>query len=108
MEATLQDYSTVRVRPESKDSMQDDQASHRRRVLWAAGIIGFALGGFFDGILLHQVLQWQHLFSLVPGERWRDIGSQILMDAWFQVLHYVIACVGLWLLWTARPSPAAI
>ena len=31
--------------------------------------LGFALGGFFDGIVLHQVLQWHHLLSAVdaPG-----------------------------------------
>ena len=74
----------------------------RRRLIWAGAIIGFSLGGFFDGILLHQVLQWHHLFSLVPGEMWRDIRNQILMDGWFHVLHYAIALVGLWLLWSAR------
>lgn len=74
----------------------------RRPLAWAAATIGFALGGFFDGILLHQVLQWHHLFSLVPGETWRDIGNQILMDGWFHVFHYGVAAVGLWLLWTAR------
>jgi uncharacterized membrane protein len=72
------------------------------RLALAGGIIGFALGGFFDGILLHQVLQWHHLFSLVPGEIWRDIRMQILMDGWFHVLHYLIALVGLWLLWRGR------
>jgi uncharacterized membrane protein len=72
------------------------------RLSRAGGVLGFALGGFFDGILLHQVLQWHHLFSLVPGERWRDIKNQILMDGWFHVLHYLIAVVGLWLLWQAR------
>jgi len=82
--------------------MSNQQSAVRRRLAWAGGIIGFALGGFFDGILLHQVLQWHHLFSLVPGETWRDIRMQILMDGWFHVLHYWIACVGLWLLWNAR------
>jgi uncharacterized membrane protein len=72
------------------------------RLAFAGGVLGFALGGFFDGILLHQVLQWHHLFSLVPGEAWRDIKNQILMDGWFHVLHYAIAIVGLWLLWRAR------
>jgi uncharacterized membrane protein len=81
-------------------------AANRRRPLWGAAVLGFALGGFMDGILLHQVLQWHHLFSLVPGERWRDIRNQILMDGWFHVLHYVIACVGLYLLWTARAGLA--
>jgi uncharacterized membrane protein len=80
----------------------DTDPTHNSRLAWAGAVIGFALGGFFDGILLHQVLQWHHLFSLVPGEMWRDIRNQILMDGWFHVLHYVIALVGLWLLWTAR------
>lgn len=71
-------------------------------VLWAAGIIGFALSGFFDGILLHQVLQWHHLFSLVPGEAWRDVRNQILMDGLFHILMYVIASIGLFRLWRAR------
>ena len=77
------------------------------RLAFAGGVLGFALGGFFDGILLHQVLQWHHLFSLVPGERWRDIRNQILMDGWFHVLHYLIALAGLGLLWRARDEFAA-
>ncbi len=45
--------------------MTDDTAPihTRRRLAWAGTILGFSLGGFFDGILLHQVLQWHHLFS---------------------------------------------
>ena len=89
--------------PEHMTQSMDRFPTHTNRRLACAGaIIGFSLGGFFDGILLHQVLQWHHLFSLVPGERWRDIRNQILMDGWFHVLHYAIAIVGLWVLWTAR------
>jgi uncharacterized membrane protein len=90
--------------------MTDDTAPihTRRRLAWAGAVIGFSLGGFFDGILLHQVLQWHHLFSLVPGEMWRDIRNQILMDGWFHVLHYAIALVGLWLLWSARAGFAGL
>ena len=30
----------------------------------SAGILfGLGLGGFFDGIVLHQVLQWHHMLS---------------------------------------------
>ena len=33
----------------------------------AAGLMyGIGLGGFLDGILLHQILQWHHLLSDVP------------------------------------------
>jgi uncharacterized membrane protein len=73
-----------------------------RRLLLAGGVLGIALGGFFDGILLHQILQWHHFLSLVPGEALRDLKNQIIADGAFHVLMYAIATVGLVLLWRAR------
>jgi uncharacterized membrane protein len=72
------------------------------RLMLAGGVLGFALGGFFDGILLHQVLQWHHFLSLVPGEALRDIRVQILWDGLFHVAVYGVAALGLALLWRAR------
>jgi uncharacterized membrane protein len=63
-------------------------------------VLGIALGGFFDGILLHQVLQWHHLLSLVPGLD--DLRVQVLWDGYFHMLMYAIALAGLWGLWRAR------
>lgn len=68
---------------------------------WAGYTLGFALGGFFDGILLHQVLQWHHLLSGIEGAR-SDIRFLILTDGLFHVLMYVVAALGLWLLWRGR------
>jgi uncharacterized membrane protein len=65
-------------------------------------LLGFALGGFFDGILLHQILQWHHLLSAIDGT---DIRFQVAADGYFHALMYVIAAIGLWLLWTALRSP---
>jgi uncharacterized membrane protein len=73
-----------------------------RRFRWAGYLIGVALGGFFDGILLHQVLQWHHLLSLVDSPVLRDIRAQILADGLFHVLMYLIALGGLTLLWRSR------
>lgn len=70
-------------------------------------IIGIGVSGFFDGILLHQVLQWHHLLSLVPGEAFRDIGTQILADGLFHVLMYIVTAAGLWLLWRRRAALAS-
>lgn len=70
--------------------------------VWAGGLLGFALGGFFDGILLHQVLQWHHLLSAVEGPAFADIRTQILADGMFHVLMYLLAALGLWLLWKSR------
>ncbi|HEV7417573.1 MAG TPA: DUF2243 domain-containing protein [Tianweitania sediminis] len=76
------------------------RAQLSRRAWWAALLIGFSLGGFFDGILLHQILQWHHLLSLVDGIG--DLSSQVLFDGLFHLLMYVIGAVGLVLLLWAR------
>lgn len=68
----------------------------------AAAVIGVGLSGFFDGILLHQILQWHHLLSLVPGERFRDVETQIFADGAFHVLMYLVTAVGLGMLWRRR------
>jgi uncharacterized membrane protein len=77
-------------------------AFRNRPLLVAAAVLGIGLGGFFDGILLHQVLQWHHLLSLVPGDAFRDLGNQILADGLFHVLMYAVTAFGLWLLWRRR------
>lgn len=70
-----------------------------RSIRGYAVLLGFALGGFFDGIMLHQVLQWHHLLSLVPGAG--DLRAQILYDGLFHILMYVLAVIGLAGLWRA-------
>ncbi|TCT02145.1 DUF2243 domain-containing protein [Aquabacter spiritensis] len=70
------------------------------RGLWTA-TLGFALGGFFDGILLHQILQWHHLLSLVPEVA--DLRLQVLWDGYFHASMYGLAAIALWQLWR-RPG----
>ena len=74
---------------------------------WSGYALGFALGGFFDGILLHQVLQWHHLLSGVEQAR-LDIRVLILWDGIFHLIMYIIAAIGLSLLWRARQEFAAV
>ncbi len=76
-----------------------------RRYFLAAQLLGFSLGGFFDGILLHQVLQWHHLLSGVQSDAVQELRVQVFADGLFHLLMYVIALAGLWLLWTARRTP---
>jgi len=79
--------------------MDEGSTSHFH---WSGYLLGFGLGGFFDGILLHQILQWHHLLAGLQGETFRDIRVQILADGLFHALMYVITALGLWLLWRAR------
>lgn len=67
-----------------------------------AFLIGLGLGGFFDGILLHQVLQWHHLLSNVRSPAVQDIRTQILADGLFHALMYIIAAAGIVQLWRRR------
>lgn len=71
----------------------------RAGIVWGA-VLGFALGGFFDGILLHQILQWHHLLSLVPEVD--SLRLQVLWDGYFHALMYGVAVVGSWKLWRSR------
>jgi uncharacterized membrane protein len=80
-----------------------DADPHRLRV--PALMAGFALGGFLDGILLHQILQWHHLLSGVTDPA--DLRFQMLWDGVFHAVHYGIAVLGLVLLWQRRQAAAA-
>src|SRR5690242_10247200 len=69
----------------------------------AAGILfGLGLGGFFDGIVLHQLLQWHHMLS-----SWypiKDLPSLELNTRWDGLFHsaaYVLVVLGLFVLWRA-------
>jgi uncharacterized membrane protein len=75
----------------------------RSGVAVASGLLGFALSGFFDGILLHQVLQWHHLLSALGGA-YASLRVQVLADGLFHVLMYVLAIAGLWLLFRRRAA----
>jgi uncharacterized membrane protein len=67
-------------------------------------LLGFALGGFFDGILLHQILQWHHLLSL--WTRPDDFAFQSTWDGLFHAAHYAIAAGALYVLWRRRGAAA--
>jgi uncharacterized membrane protein len=72
------------------------------RFKWAAFLLGLGFGGFFDGILLHQILQWHHLLSAIEQGALADLRAQILADGLFHALMYLIAAVGLVKLVRAR------
>ncbi|MBW4689047.1 MAG: DUF2243 domain-containing protein [Komarekiella atlantica HA4396-MV6] len=71
--------------------------------LIAAGIVlGLGLGGFVDGILLHQLLQWHHMLSNVrPLTTTANIDLNMLWDGLFHAFDLVMVVVGVVLLWRA-------
>src|SRR5689334_15032000 len=71
--------------------------------LIAAGIfVGMGLGGFVDGILLHQILQWHHMLSNTkPLTTVSNIDLNMLWDGLFHALDWIFTVVGVALLWRA-------
>lgn len=77
--------------------------------MMTAGIVlGLSLGGFLDGILFHQILQWHHMLTSSPNEAVaNDIALNTLADGLFHAATWVLALVGLTLLWRAWRTPDA-
>lgn len=67
----------------------------------SAGILfGIGLGGFFDGIVLHQVLQWHHMLSSwYPITSVPNLELNTLWDGVFHSTTYVFVVIGLFIIW---------
>jgi uncharacterized membrane protein len=80
------------------------------RLPLAPGIfLGLGLGGFFDGIVLHQILQWHHIASSagVSVDTVEGLRLNTLLDGLFHAATYVFVLIGVALLWrhARRPHP---
>ncbi|GIJ79695.1 Uncharacterized membrane protein [Micromonospora phaseoli] len=74
-----------------------------------AAVLGVGLGGFVDGILLHQVLQWHHLLSNTgddnigvreyPVDTVAGLQMNTLWDGLFHVVTWVAVLTGLAMLY---------
>lgn len=68
----------------------------------SAGILfGLGLGGFFDGIIFHQVLQWHHMLTSAgfPPDNVRNLEINTLWDGLFHLSTYIFVLLGLMILW---------
>lgn len=74
----------------------------------SAGILlGLGLGGFFDGIVLHQVLQWHHMATSAgyPPDTVENLRLNTLLDGLFHAVTYAFVVLGLVVLWRAARRP---
>lgn len=80
---------------------------NRAKPLIRAGILlGLGLGGFFDGIVFHQILQWHHMVSAHadPGIA-GNLQLNVLADGLFHAATYIFTVLGISLLWRAWKTP---
>lgn len=62
-------------------------------------MLGIGLGGFVDGIVLHQILQWHNMLSSwVPPTTLVDMKVNMVWDGLFHALTWVTTLAGIALL----------
>src|SRR4051812_12610835 len=75
------------------------RTSRRGRLVVAGVVLGVGLGGLFDGIVFHQILQWHHLVSTpTPPDAVPTLELNTLLVGLFHAAAWWVAPVGGWLL----------
>ena len=81
--------------------MQEDRGDGAGFPTSAAVLFGLGIGGFFDGIVLHQILQWHHMLTSAgyPPDSVENLKLNTLWDGLFHAGTYVFTLLGLFALW---------
>jgi uncharacterized membrane protein len=63
-------------------------------------VLGIGLGGFIDGITLHQIMQWHNMGSaILPPHSMAAMSQNMRWDGWFHAATLVITIAGVFMLW---------
>jgi uncharacterized membrane protein len=83
-----------------------NERPHRSRLIAAGILLGVGLGGFVDGIVFHQLLQWHNMLSsvIVPIDM-PTMKTNMFWDGVFHAGTWVMTAIGLALLWRAGQTP---
>jgi uncharacterized membrane protein len=76
-------------------------SSPRHRFPLSPGVVlGIGLGGFVDGIVLHQILQWHHMLTSAgyPADSVRNLTVNTLFDGLFHAVTWIATAAGLFLI----------
>jgi uncharacterized membrane protein len=66
----------------------------------AATVLGIGLGGFIDGIVLHQILQWHEMLSnRIPPTTYVAKSVNMFWDGIFHAFTLMVTLTGVILLW---------
>jgi len=72
-------------------------------------VLGLGLGGFADGISLHQIAQWHNMGSaVVPPVTMEAMKQNMVWDGWFHAATLVLTTVGVFMLLGAARRAAPL
>ena len=77
-------------------------AADQRPLISAGMLLGIGMGGFVDGIVLHQMLQVHNMLSARrPKDSIVNMEINMFWDGLFHAFTWMMTALGLWLLWKA-------
>ena len=88
----------------SESNRSTHMQNRMRGPLIVGGIwLGLGLGGFFDGVVFHQILQWHHMLTSAgyPPTSVANLNLNTLADGLFHAATYLFTLIGLTVLWRA-------
>jgi len=94
--------------------MQTPGQLDRRPLIAAATLLGIGMGGFVDGIVFHQLLQFHNMLSapgyypktgVDPQRLVVNMEINMFWDGLFHVLTWAMTAAGLVMLWRAGQRP---
>jgi uncharacterized membrane protein len=101
-----------------RDDVTEEGGARRsvagRRTLIAALLLsGLGLGGFVDGIVLHQILQWHHMLTdygsnAFPSATVRSLEENTVWDGLFHAATWIFVLVGVLLLWRSLAAGCTV
>ena len=89
----------------AEQAVTDTHRRFRRGFTFAGILLGLGLGGFIDGIVLHQILQWHHMLtdygshSSFPMTTVASLEDNTVWDGLFHLSTWVFVTVGVFALW---------
>jgi uncharacterized membrane protein len=73
----------------------------------AVTLIGVGMGGFVDGIVLHQILQWHNMLSAkLPPDTLLNSKTNMFWDGMFHAFVWIVTMTGIIMLWQAAKDRA--
>lgn len=93
----------MRANPPQTPQVSQNRSENRKPVIAAGILFGLGFSGFFDGVVLHQILQWHHMLTSAGYADTTVAGLKLntLADGLFHVVTYAFTCGGLLVLWRA-------
>jgi uncharacterized membrane protein len=89
--------------------IQDEGSTPKPSRYVAGMLIDIGMGGFVDGIVLHQIAQWHHMLSnVIPPHTMRDMRVNMTWDGLFHALTWIVTLVGVLQLRSAAAARAVI